>query len=39
MAMVAPSQLTFLAQSKLSLPKLEVILTLAAQSKLSLSQL
>ena len=39
MATVAPGQLTFLVESKLSLPKLEVILTLATQSKSSLSQL
>jgi len=39
MATVAPGQLTFLVQSRLSLPKLEVILTMAAQSKLSLPQL
>ena len=31
MATVAPGQLTFLTQSKLSLPKLEVMLTLATQ--------
>ena len=36
MATVAPCQLTFLAQSKLSLPKPEEMLALVAQSKLSL---
>ena len=38
MATVAPGQLIFLAQSKLSLPKLQVMLTLASQSKISLLQ-
>ena len=37
--MVAPGQLIFLAQSKLSLSQLEVILTFAVQSEFSLQQL